>query len=127
MSSSTLAVPQQTHYPQHILPQTTHDAYNMVADKVRESVAAPFPPSFFILPDDAHASFSTGMSKNPKRPALDPPPPPIARSDLESEIDRKAAHLRAQLPELARTIKTATQWAELYGYFDAQDLQVEGK
>jgi len=130
MPSSTFAVlqrPQQITYFQHIAPQTPHDAYNMVADKVRASVETAIPRAFFDVPVEAAASFSTELGRNPKRPALDPPPPSIVRSNLEQEIYRKADQLRAQFPEFTRTVKTLTAWHMLYHYFDAQDLQTEGK
>ena len=84
------------------------------------------PRAFFDVPAAAAAQFSTELGKNPKRPALDPPPPPIVRSNLEREIYRKADQLRARFPDLARTVKTLTSWDMLYYYFDGQDLQTEG-
>ena len=130
MSSSTFAVPQNSQpaaYYQYGPPQTPHDAYNMVADKVRASVETAMPRAFFDVPADAAAIFSTQQGKALKRPALDPPPPPVVRSNLEQEIYRKADQLRAQFPDIAGTVQTVTSWDMLYYYFDAQDLQIEGK
>ena len=130
MSSSTFAVyqnPQHIGFYKHPLRRQPYGAYNMVADEVRVSVEAVIPPTFFNVPEEAAASFSTELGNILKRPALDPPPPPIVRSNIEQDIYRKADQLRTQFPDFARTVKTVTEWSMLYHYFDGQDLQAEGR
>jgi hypothetical protein len=99
-----------------------------MADQVRQHMEMSLPKKLYNVPDDAPASFSTHEGREPKRKALDPPPPPIVRSNLEQEVSRKAKQLREKFPAIARGINNnIISWHGLYKYFDAQDLQLEGK
>ncbi len=84
------------------------------------------PQSFWRTPDNAAAAFSTQLGRYPKRQLPDPLPPPIARSNMNWDIQKKAQNLVRQFPELARGITPIHEWYHLYKYFDAHDLWVEG-
>lgn len=86
-------------------------------------------PDSFYSNGEAHkseAKFSTNNGQQEFRGAQNPPPPMIARSDLIAEIIRMEAKLRAQFPEVARLAKNITRWYDLFDYFDAYDIQLEG-
>jgi hypothetical protein len=78
------------------------------------------------IPRDAPALFSTKNGTRQKRQLHSPPPPPVARSDLDQEVKRMAALLRRTLPDVASTIRNPRSWIDLYYFFDAVDLWVEG-
>jgi len=84
------------------------------------------PREFYNLPKDAPALISSHFGKHPKRELADPPPAPIARSDGPDDIVRKANYFRKQFPIFSRKIRALTTWEQLYHFFDAYDLQLEG-
>jgi len=92
------------------------------------SLLGGMPCSFWWTPDNAVAAFSTYLGKYPKRqlPRTEPWPVPILRSNVHHDVQKKAASLVKQFPDLARTIEPITEWYHLYKYFDAYDLWIEG-
>jgi hypothetical protein len=48
------------------------------------------------------------------------------RTNLNHDVQKKAAQLARQFPELARGITPITDWYHLYRYWDAVDLWIEG-
>lgn len=93
-----------------------------------KSMEKAMPESFYHdVPAYHPAVFSTNNGEHEFRSASNPPPPVIARSDIAIEIQRKANNLRNKLPSIAATISEPLgNWKELYKYFDAHDIQVEG-
>lgn len=90
------------------------------------------PRAFYHTPENAAAAFSTHCGRVPKRQLVEPSPPPIIRSNLVLDVQKKAHSLMMQFPELARTVvpidphKRQSDWYHLYKYFDAVDLWIEG-
>ena len=79
--------------------------------------------------NDPHrpAKFSTKSGTIPKRQLQHPPPPPIARSDVDADIRNKASSLRKEFPGAVRDIdKPLPTWNDLHDFFDAVDLWYEG-
>ena len=93
--------------------------------------AAPYlklalPAKFYNVPADAPAVFSTRNGIRAKRLLCIPPPAPVVRSDFDQEVKRMAALLRKELPQVAGLIRNPGSWKDLYYFFDAVDLWVEG-
>lgn len=93
--------------------------------------AAPYlkltlPAKFYNVPADAPAMFSTRNGTRAKRQLFTPSPAPIVRSDFDGEVKRMAALLRKELPQVAGLIRNPGAWKDLYYFFDAVDLWVEG-
>jgi hypothetical protein len=93
--------------------------------------AAPYlkltlPAKFYNPPADAPALFSTRNGTRAKRQICSPPPAPVVRSDFDQEVKRMAALLRKELPQVAGLIRNPSTWKDLYYFFDAVDLWVEG-
>jgi len=87
------------------------------------------PLSFWRTPDNAVSAFSTHLGLYPKRQLPELPdqfPPPVVRSNLNQDVQKKAQSLAKQFPELARGITPINDWYHLYKYFDAVDLWIEG-
>jgi hypothetical protein len=93
--------------------------------------AAPYlkltlPAKFYNVPADAPALFSTRNGTRAKRELHCPPPAPVVRSDFDQEVKRMAELLRKELPHVAGLIRNPGSWKDLYYFFDAVDLWVEG-
>jgi hypothetical protein len=93
--------------------------------------AAPYlklelPAKFYNVPADAPAFFSTRNGTRAKRELHSPPPAPVVRSDFDQEVKRMAELLRKELPHVAGLIRNPGSWKDLYYFFDAADLWVEG-
>lgn len=93
--------------------------------------AAPYlklslPAKFYNVPADAPALFSTKNGARAKRQLYNPPPAPVVRSNFDDEVKRMASLLRKELPQIADQIRNPTSWKDLYYFFDAVDLWVEG-
>jgi hypothetical protein len=98
-----------------------------LAAHARQYLELTLPKKFYDnIPHDAPALFSTKNGSREKRQLQSPPPPPVARSDLDHEVKRMAALLRKTLPDVASTIRNPSSWIDLYYFFDAVDLWVEG-
>ena len=88
---------------------------------------AKLPAYFYNVPDTARSIFSTILGSKPKRKLQHPRPLPIIRSSMKGDIEPKALQLAKDFPEAVRNITIAPRrWEELYDYFDAVDLWVEG-
>ncbi|KAG9242882.1 hypothetical protein BJ878DRAFT_147093 [Calycina marina] len=134
VSSMAIAPPQRfppqpnAQFSHHSGPATPQEAYGSIASRIQVAVATQYgiPAAFFNVPKQSPCKFSTLNCTKEKRPPLHPAPPMIVRADLPLEIHRKAAELRVQLPQVARSAEKPADWPDLYKYYDAQDLQVEG-
>lgn len=85
------------------------------------------PMSYYDVPDAAEAIFSTCIRSHPKRKLEKPYPPVIARTNLGVDVQRKCADIRKKFPEAARRVEAGIKrWNDLYYFFDAVDLWVEG-
>ena len=85
------------------------------------------PKQFYTVNPSRLSTFSTKSGTIPKRENSYPLPPPLARSDVDAEIRRKATGLREEFPEIVRGIdKPPSAWYDLHNYFDAVDLWLEG-
>jgi hypothetical protein len=116
-------------------PSTSHLQVPMANTAVpRSPVAADpqgpqhhFPMSFYDLPAQAAAIFSTKMGQCEKRSLPKPPPSTVVRSNLDADVAEKAAALEGAFPpHLVRSIKEPRGWKDLYEYFDGHGLYVDG-
>lgn len=82
--------------------------------------------SYYDVPHDAAAVFSTDMQRQPKRKLEEPFPSVIIRTNLPVDIQRKCAELRTRFPEVAIHVEGIESWTSLYHFFDAVDLWSEG-
>ncbi|RDL40990.1 uncharacterized protein BP5553_00969 [Venustampulla echinocandica] len=98
-------------------------------------LATPAPPSgsysempmnFYQVPFSSQAIFSTLNGLLPKRTLEKSLPPPIVRSNFNSDVIQKAEILREKFPTIARSMTTPTKWEDLYQFFDGYDLYADG-
>lgn len=91
-------------------------------------IPGPLPPSFFTdIPRGSPAIFSTLLGTKPFRPIPHPVPVHAIRSGSENDIRDKSCSLFKRYPTIAESIMTPpTAWPDLYHYFDATDLWMEG-
>jgi hypothetical protein len=91
-------------------------------------IPGPIPPAFFTdIPSDSAAIFSTVYGTRPLRTLPYPVPVHAVRSGSEKDILDKAWSLLETYPEIAQPIFTPpATWQDLYLYFDATDLWMEG-
>ena len=102
----------------------TSASFEWVSRHIKQTKPA---PHFYELHRNRAATFSTKGGTIPKRQNPYPLPPPLARSNVDADIRRKATSLRMEFPEIVRKIdKPPASWYELHNYFDAVDLWNEG-
>jgi hypothetical protein len=87
---------------------------------------ADFPEDFYILPQRALAIFSTCAGLYPKRELLTPAPDPVVRTDVHGDVEKMAANLCNKFPDHAYDLRPPLTWYDLYQYFDAVDLWIDG-
>ncbi|KUJ23239.1 uncharacterized protein LY89DRAFT_176977 [Mollisia scopiformis] len=128
-----MRAPQLTPIPEHAprLVATAATFYPSSTAKLDMTAAIPTPApglhiSFYDLPDAVPAIFSTCMQSRPKRKLVAPYPQTMVRSDLGLDVQRKVKALWERNPVEARKIIGIQEWFDLYRYFDAVDLWVEG-
>jgi hypothetical protein len=99
---------------------------NSLSDWVNPHLNLTLGMKFYDVPENAPATFSTKNGSIKKRQLPVPPSPPVARSDVDIEIRRKAKLLREEFPAIVRGIShPPTTWFDLYKYFDGVDLWYE--
>lgn len=74
----------------------------------------------------APATFSTKCGTRAKRPLPTPPPVPILRSNISEAVSARAEALETEFPKFIRSVDPPRSWEDLYRYFDAYDLYLEG-
>lgn len=85
------------------------------------------PKSFYSLPANSRAVFSTAHGKYPKRDLPEPPPLCITRSSVALDVEKKAEALWEPFYyDIYNNIRRPESWYDLYHWFDAVDLYVEG-
>lgn len=100
---------------------------NNLTDWVSPHLKVSLGLDFYKVPERASAIFSTKNGAISKRKLTLPPSPPVAKSDVDAEIRRKATSLREEFPAIVRTIShPLTNWYDLHKYFDGVDLWYEG-
>jgi hypothetical protein len=86
----------------------------------------PLPVEFYDVPDHCKAIFSTRLGTIPKRKLEVPYPYQIVHSNIKQDVEVKAHMLRGQFPGHICAVKAPTEWTDLYKYFDAYDIYLEG-
>ncbi|CZR51812.1 uncharacterized protein PAC_01689 [Phialocephala subalpina] len=85
------------------------------------------PLSYYAdIPDQVPAIFSTALETQPKRKLVEPYPLSIIRTDLLGDVQRKCESLWKKFPNETSRVRNSSDWYQLYRYFDAVDLWVEG-
>ena len=107
-------------------PLNTMSTFGPLAIHAAPYLKLTLPDKFYNVPADAPALFSTNNGTRAKRQLYLPLSATIVRSDFDQEVKRMAAILRQELPHVAGLIRNPTSWTDLYYFFDAIDLWVEG-
>lgn len=81
---------------------------------------------FYVLPTNSKAIFSTNNGKYEKRSLQNPLPMRVARSDFAKDVEAKFQILWDRFHFNLHDLKPLQKREELYQFFDAVDLYVEG-